>query len=272
MIYHGLTAALATRHGKERAIAAPFAALTGLTITVPQGIDTDALGTFTGETLRPASMRDTLRMKARLGMTAAGLPIGIASEGSFGPHPIIPFVAGGLEMLVFIDDSRGIEVVEEAASDATNFAALEMAPGADVDGFLSRIGFPDHAVVLRDGSEVTKGIATRADLDHLLKTSGVGARLETDMRAHLNPTRMAEIGKLAQRLARRIATPCPVCSTPGFGIVRRETGLRCEECGAPTALVRSIVRGCAACRHEEHSPRTDGLAAASPAHCPECNP
>ena len=272
MIYHGVTAALATRHGKEQAIAAPFAALTGLALIVPQEIDTDALGTFTGETPRPATMRNTLRIKARLGMTAAGLPIGIASEGSFGPHPFIPFLAGGVEMLVFIDDSRGIEVIEEAVSEYTNFASLEIASGADVDAFLLRIGFPRHAVVLRDGGSITKSIATRAQLDHLLKTAAGGARLETDMRAHLNPTRMAEIGKLAQRLARRIATHCPVCGAPGFGIVRCEPGLRCEECGATTSLARSIVHGCAACRHEMHLQNDGGRIAVSPAHCPECNP
>lgn len=272
MTYEGLTAALATQHGKEQAIAPAFAAMTGLAVTVPPGIDTDALGTFTGETPRPASMRDTLRMKARLGMKAAGLPIGIASEGSFGPHPFIPFLAGGVEMLVFIDDTRGIEVVEQAVSESTNFASLAITQGADVDGFLARIGFPAHAVVLRSGKSITKGISSRGELDHLLKHCGEGARMETDMRAHLNPTRMAEIGKLAERLASRIATPCPACATPGFGTLRHEAGLRCEDCGAPTQLTRSIVTGCASCRHEEHFPRTDGRTAASPAHCPECNP
>ena len=272
MSYHGLTAALATQHGKERAIAPAFAAMMGLAVTVPQGIDTDVLGTFTGETPRPASMRDTLRMKARLGMTATGLPIGIASEGSFGPHPFIPFLAGGVEMLMFIDDNRGIEVVEEAVCEDTNFAAQEIAPGADIEGFLARIGFPDHAVMLRNGDQITKGITSRPDLDRLLKHCNAGARLETDMRAHLNPTRMVEIGKLAERLARRVATPCPACAVPGFGTVRHEAGLRCKDCGASTHLVRSIVHGCALCRHEEHLPRSDGREAASPAECPECNP
>jgi hypothetical protein len=272
MIYDGLTAALATQHGKERAIAPPFAARTGLAITVPGGIDTDSLGTFTGETPRPGSMRETARRKARLGMEAAGLPIGIASEGSFGPHPVVPFLAAGRELMILIDDVHGIEVVEESVSTHTNFAALELEPDADVAGFLARVGFPAHAVVLRWGERVIKGIDTRAELDSLLSLCTGNARLETDMRAHVNPTRMTEIGALAATLAERMARLCPACAAPGYGIVRRETGLPCADCGAPTPLINALVAACALCGHESTSPRIDGRAAASPAECPECNP
>ena len=272
MIYQGHTAALATQHGKERAIAPPLAAMTGLAVTVPAGIDTDRLGTFTGEVPRPASLRDTLRRKARLGMEAAGLPLGLASEGSFGPHPYMPFLAMGHEAMMLIDDTRGLEIIEEAVSENTNFGALELSRGADVAGFLARIGFPAHAVVLRDGERISKGIASPDELERLLRDSSANARLETDMRAHLNPTRMAEIGKLASRLARRIATPCPACAAPGYGTLRSETGLPCEDCGAPTALVKNLVSGCARCHHEHHMPRPDGRITASPAECPECNP
>lgn len=271
MTYEGLTAALATRHGKERAIAPAFAAATGLAITVPGGIDTDALGTFTGEVARAGSMREAARRKARLGMEATGLPLGIASEGSFGPHPFMPFLALGREVLVFIDDTRGLEVFEEAISEATNFAAVDLAPGADVDAFLARAGFPAHALVLRWGERIIKGIHTRDELAGLLPCCESG-RLETDMRAHVNPTRMAEIAKLANKLAQRMATPCPACGAPGFGTVRSETGLACADCGTPTPLVRSLVSGCALCPHENHLPRPDGRSAASPAECPECNP
>lgn len=271
MAYHATTAALATRHGKERAIAPAFAAL-GMALRVPETIDTDTLGTFTGEVPRPAPMRETARLKARLGMAATGLPIGLASEGSFGPHPAIPFLAAGREMLVFIDDERGLEVAEEAISERTNFATLTLEPGAEVDGFLARVGFPQHALVLRQGEEIHKGITTRDELDRLLAKGGGPARIETDMRAHLNPTRMGEIAALATKLVQRIATPCPACGTPGFGPVRRAAGLPCADCGTPTPLTRSIVLGCARCAHEQHQPRHDKRDAASPAECPECNP
>lgn len=272
MVYGGEIAVLATQHGKEQVIAPTFAVETGLLVTVPRGLDTDSLGTFTGEVPRPASLRDTLRMKARLGMAASGCAIGIASEGSFGPHPMIPFVAAGREAMIFIDEGRGIEVIEEAFSERTNFAALQVTPDADVQGFLDRVGFPNHALVLRHGNTITKGITERAELGRLLGGCIGALRLETDMRAHLNPTRMDEIGRLAARLARRVATPCPACQAPGFGRRRSEQGLPCEDCGTPTGLTRAVVLGCTCCGHAWHRPRPDGRAAAPPAECPECNP
>lgn len=272
MLYDGLTAALATQHGKERVIAPAFASLAGLSVVVPAALDTDALGTFTGEVPRPGSMHETARMKARLGMAASDLPFGIASEGSFGPHPVVPFLAIGHEVMIFIDDMHEIEVVEESFSEVTNFAALDLVAGADVEAFLAQVRFPDHALVLRDGPRMSKGITSHDELAALLRTCSAAARLETDMRAHLNPTRMAEIGKLATRLATRMATPCPACAAPGYGTVRRETGLTCTDCGTPTPLVKHLVTGCALCGHEDHMPRSDGRTAASPAECPECNP
>jgi hypothetical protein len=83
---------------------------------------------------------------------------------------------------------------------------------------------------------------------------------------------MAEIARLAERLARRIATPCPACGAPGFGITRTERGLACAECDAPTGLVSHVVETCALCRHEQRKPRPDGRLAATPAECTECNP
>jgi len=270
--YEGRRAALATRHGKERAIAPAFARLTGLSLVVPPDLDTDALGTFTGEVPRPAPMAETARMKARMGMAATGLPLGIASEGSFGPHPAIPFIAAAREMLVFVDAEQGIEIVETEISEDTNFAALDLAPGADLDGFLARVGFPDHAVVLRAESGITKAIASRQSLERAIARAAAPLRIETDMRAHLNPTRMAMIARLAERLARRIATPCPACAAPGFGVVRAEAGLPCEDCGAETSLIRARISACARCAHGERGPRGDGRRTASPAECPYCNP
>ena len=59
--YQGAVAALATRHGKEAAVAPAMAEALGLEIMVPAELDTDSLGTFTGELPRPASMRETAR-------------------------------------------------------------------------------------------------------------------------------------------------------------------------------------------------------------------
>ncbi len=49
-------------------------------------------------------MLETAVAKARLGMRQLGLPHGIASEGSFGPHPLVPFLAASTELIVLVDD------------------------------------------------------------------------------------------------------------------------------------------------------------------------
>jgi hypothetical protein len=270
--YRGQRAALATQHGKEAAIAAAFETHAGLSINVPQSLDTDRFGTFTGEVPRPAPMRETARRKALMGMECLGLPLGIASEGSFGPHPVIPFLPAGHELMIFIDRTRSVEVVEEHFSATTNFASLDITPDADVEGFLSAARFPSHGLIFRAGGVVVKGIRDHTVLDEHLRRAQAPIRLETDMRAHMNPTRMAEITALAEKLARRIATPCPSCSAPGFGVIRSEAGLPCADCGTPTGLVRSLVMGCAPCGHEETAPRPDGRITATPAQCLECNP
>jgi hypothetical protein len=55
-------------------------------------------------------------------MVATGLPIGIASEGSYGPHPHVPLMARGIGLMVLVDDTRGIvasEVMVEHALSMT---------------------------------------------------------------------------------------------------------------------------------------------------------
>jgi hypothetical protein len=119
-----------------------------------------------------------------------------------------------------------------------------------------------------------KGIDGRAALDCAIAAAAAASpggcvRIETDMRAHLNPTRMGEIAKAGARLARRLAALCPVCSAPGWGLVRIRSGQPCSACGTQTALPRGEIFGCAGCGAEEDVPLPG---AADPAHCPNCNP
>lgn len=79
-------ASLATKHSKERAIARPLRFALGLDIAATPDLDTDLLGTFSGEVPRVGTALEVCKRKARLGMAGTGLPFGLASEGSFGPH------------------------------------------------------------------------------------------------------------------------------------------------------------------------------------------
>jgi hypothetical protein len=104
-------------HGKEQAIAPVFLAILNVIVAPAEGVDTDALGTFSGETPRRGTMLETAIAKARLGIERARLPFGIASEGSFGPHPLFPIIPAGFELLALVDDERGTTVHESLVID-----------------------------------------------------------------------------------------------------------------------------------------------------------
>lgn len=280
--YRGQRAVLTTMHGKEAVIAPVLRERLGLAVVTASAVDTDALGTFSGEVPRTGTMLEAAIAKARLGMAQSGLAIGMASEGSYGPHPYVPFMAGGIELMVLVDDTRGIVVAEHLVEDAPVFDHAFARTSGELGPFLERIGFPDHAVIVRPAMDapmhtVYKGLRRKGDLEAAVgacaSLSGDGrALVQTDMRAHMNPTRMDSIRRLASALADRLARPCPACSAPGYGQVDVESGLPCEDCGAPSIMIRNWIFGCVACDHRERRPRPDGLAYAHPAHCPLCNP
>lgn len=283
--YRGRRVALATHHGKGRAIARPFRVGLGAAVVTPPGLDTDRLGTFTGEIARVGTPEEVALRKARLGMALAGVPLGLASEGSFGPHPAIPFVPAAHELLLFVDDERGLQVAEQELSTATNYAQRHAATLDDLTDFLPRVGFPTHALIVRpadpsaanEPGAIHKGLLALPDLHDAIVRCRARSRdglalVETDMRADRNPTRMRAIRRLAVRLARRVHTQCPRCAAPGWGVVERPPGLPCRWCGLPTDLARGEIVGCAQCDERRERPRPDGLTLADPGDCPRCNP
>lgn len=281
--YFGRVATLATMHGKEAAIAPIFRERLGLTVATAPAIETDALGTFTGEIARAGTIRDAALAKAKLGMVAAGASIGIASEGSYGPHPHIPFVAGGVEMMALVDDERGLVVTERLIEHNPVYAHIVTAQIERCSDFLTRVGFPDHALIVRandahrDGRSVYKGVRTRTALAAAIADCASGSRdgrafVQTDMRAHMNPTRMATLRRLAALLCDRIAAACPACSSPGYGRIGQDTGLPCRGCGLPSGLIQRQVFGCSVCAHRETRARPDGRGNADPGECQHCNP
>lgn len=281
--YAGCVAALATRHGKEQAIAPPIAERLGLELRIPGNLDTDRLGTFTGEVPRPGTIEETAIRKARMGMQATGLSLGIASEGSYGPDPRMPLVPAGLELMVLVDDTRDIVIREHLVDPAPAYRSTRTQSASAIESWLGKAGFPSHALIVQPNVQDDRNPVFHKALDsdgalgdaidqcRRLSEDGM-ALVTTDMRAHLNPTRMRTLGRLAARFAERIATACPACDSPGFGKSGVETGLPCDWCGAPSELVRLEIFGCVACTHRERRPRRDGLERADPAHCAHCNP
>ncbi|MFN3608353.1 MAG: DUF6671 family protein [Hyphomonas sp.] len=279
--FAGRRALLATMHGKERAIGPAFRDILGTDVEVPRDLDTDQLGTFSGEIERRGSMDEVLVAKARLGLKVSGLDLAIASEGSFGPHPQIPFIPVGLEKLVLIDAKSGLVAIEHSVDLAPCYASWETRRLNDIVEHLRAAGFPGQAMIVRPNTgpagPVQKGIQSLANLEAAIEkavyaSSDGLAFVQTDMRAHFNPKRMMSIESLAKKFADRLSQACSVCSAPGWGMTGTEPGLPCSWCGAPTAWVLNERMGCFMCDNEISQPRSDGLTEADPAHCPFCNP
>lgn len=86
--------ALGTMHGKAAAIAPPLSKL-GIVLSVPEALDTDRFGAFSGEPPRTLAMIDATHAGAHAAVAATGLPVALASESAYGPHPVIPFLPRG---------------------------------------------------------------------------------------------------------------------------------------------------------------------------------
>lgn len=276
--YRGLVVSLATKHDKLDLIAPAMSRHCGLNI-VGVAVDTDVLGTFSGEVPRPGSSREVVIDKVRLGMRATGLVRGLASEGTFGPLAGNPWLLADTEIVAFVDDERGIEIVEGVVRVGLPFVAMDTTPEQLDPAALVSAGFPDHGLIVRphDGWEpIVKGIHDIVELRdavdrcaHASATSTV--RVESDFRASHHPTRRKVIAEAAERLALRLASLCPRCRCPGWGLGEHFDGAPCGECGCPTRRVRIERFVCQACDHAEDRPTAEANGV-DPAFCPVCNP
>lgn len=277
--YSGRSAVLATKHDKLPLVVPPLAAV-GVEVTAV-AVDTDQLGTFTGEIPRPGPPLDTAIAKARLGMAAAGTSLGLASEGSIGPHPASPLLVADVEVVVLVDADRDVVVWATATGIDIRATAQVLEPGQDLAGLAGRFDLPGHAVIVRPNqgppSPVVKGLRALADIDAAVATCAAAspdgqARVETDLRAHVCPSRRPVIRLAAERLASRLAARCPACASPGWGPVDAVTGVPCDWCATPVDDLRAEIDGCPACGHRAERAVVAPGATADPGRCPRCNP
>lgn len=281
--YAGSFIILTTKHAKSIAIAPPIWEKLGASV-LEYAVDTDQLGTFSGEVERKGNALECAKRKCEWSLDRLGEKVeyALASEGSFGPHPFIPFLPCDQEILYFIDRNRGFHLHLVHLSEKTNYRMQALSSLEELQIFAESAQFPSHALILRPNNRdnktiIFKGIETQTALEQAfresLKHSSDGkVWVETDMRAQMNPTRMAVIGELAMKLADRLATVCPRCSSPGWGRIRAEKGLHCEYCDQATEMIAHELYGCVLCDYTEKMPRADGLKVAPQQYCGWCNP
>jgi hypothetical protein len=280
--YYDEPIVLTSKHNKLTLIQPAFRDIAGLTV-VEQHLDTDLLGTFSGEVERTFPPLETAIRKAELGLIKTGAQLGLASEGSIGSDPLIPFAISNIEHLVLVDKVRGIVISEAFRSLEIVKVSEAVAPGEDLEQLLLSAGFPEQKLIAKpnqvdgEGSlNPIKAISTRESLLDAIaecaKQSKDGkARIEPDYRAHNSPSRAKNIIKVAEMLATRILKLCPTCNCPGWGKVGYDYGLSCQACDThDSTAVRQEVLGCASCDQ-----KLAGVVLATnlrAANCQQCNP
>lgn len=281
-LFKNRTAVIATMHKKEQAIAPLVEQELLLKTVIPNNFNTDLFGTFTRDVKRLGTQIEAARAKAEKAMEITETSLGIASEGSFGPHPAIPFLPHNREIILFLDKENNLEIIGEEFTTDTNYSHQVVSNLEEAEKFAKKAGFPEHGLVVIIGEpatgqgEIIKGIITPEHLsdavNYALKKSAGAVHLETDMRAMYNPTRMKAIERATRNLIEKIKTVCPQCYCPGFEIIERKKGLPCSLCNLPTHLTKSVVYQCKKCGFSEEKLFPDGIKTADPGMCQYCNP
>lgn len=272
---------LATKHHKEKVIA-PILKELGIQVIVPPDFDTDLFGTFTREVERAGNQLAAARLKAEKALDVTGETLAIASEGTFSPHPVIPFIACNREVVILLDKTNELEIVGQEFSTETNYSHKVIKSVPEADAFAAQFGFPEHGLVViidplsQGNAGIIKGITSKDQLLEavtfaLNKSPDGKAHIETDMRALYNPTRMKNIAKATHDLIRKINNLCPKCSCPGFDLIERKKGLRCAWCNLPTESTLALIYKCKKCDFIEETLFPDGLTS-DPSQCMYCNP
>ena len=276
-LFKGRRVCVATMHKKESMIGPLFEKAFEVTYTTADALNTDAFGTFSGEKERINSPIETARQKCLAAFDLTQLDLVIASEGSFGPHPLYGFLPCDEELVLLKDFKNDLEFSMTHRSTTTNFSLTTVSSFEAATQFLKQIGFPQHAVIIKIPNTpiLYKGIDTTGtfgQLFHQLLKNHSVIHLETDMRAHYNPTRMQVIRETVVKLIDKIKCVCPACQHPGYSVTQSIPGLPCGHCLLPTRSTLAHVSTCTKCQFSEENKFPLGKREEDPMYCDFCNP
>jgi predicted RNA-binding Zn-ribbon protein involved in translation (DUF1610 family) len=277
--FKGRKLVIATMHGKESVMAPLLQEALGVECIVPNLINTDLLGTFSGEIERKKSPYETAKDKCLLALRQTNTDLAVANEGSFGAHPSMPFVSGDDEIVLLLDTKNQLEIFAREVNTHTNFSGKEVTTVEELLEFAASVHFPSHALILRPSQNnhhsIFKGLQVREELlekFQILMAEYGSCFAETDMRAHFNPTRMKVIEAATRKLIEKLQSACPKCGAPGFDVTSVNPGLPCELCGSPTRSSLSWIYTCQACGFTLEKFFPKGKETESATFCDICNP
>ncbi len=265
-------------HGKEKVIA-PLLEELGVNVVLPPNLNTDSLGTFTGEIERTNNPLETAKQKCLQAIQLTDCSLAIANEGSFGPHPQYYFLPADEEILVLLDTKNNLEIKTSFISTETNFAAKTCFNMQEVMEFAQQVFFPSHGLIVmpseKNFAPIYKGITREKILQkHVTEILNTHQQVfvQTDMRAMHNPTRMKVIEQATQQLFSIINNICPQCHTPGFAVTKTIKGLPCSWCQTPSNYTLYHIYTCSKCNYSEEKIYPNGKQSIEPMYCQVCNP
>ena len=280
-IFNNRKALLVTMHGKEVVLGNYLKETFNITLDVTRNINTDQFGSFSGEIERKVIPQYAAKQKISAALKNYEHEIIIASEGSFFQHPANPFIQVNNEFILLMD--RKNEIAIEAQWTSSNVKYFKKSFSNDVQAydFCIKNGFPNYGVLLKANTLainplIIKDSNTESDLKKaiciLINESISGEiEVESDMRAHRNPTRMKNISIAAQQLVNNMQRQCPECLALGYSIKSSIPGLECAHCTFPSNETKGYLYHCKSCAHQEIKPiQTEQKA--DPTYCPKCNP
>lgn len=121
-LFDGRTVLIASMHKKEEVILPLLKKDLRIKYLTTSEFNTDKFGTFSGEIARDYPPLQTLRMKALAAMELYEETLVVASEGSFGAHPLSPFISANEEFVIQLDTLNELEIVGRHFTINTNFS------------------------------------------------------------------------------------------------------------------------------------------------------
>lgn len=278
-MFEGRKLLIASMHEKERVLGPLLEKEFKVHVLLDSSLNTDKFGTFSGEIERTKSVFETLRLKCNEAHKLSSIDLVIASEGSFGPHPTFYFVPANEELIMLRDYRYDLEIVAHFISTETNFSSIILENESELHEFAEKVNFPSHGLIMRSNSEnpveFIKGINTwekLAEAFQYFSSQSKEVYVETDMRAHMNPTRMKQIELCGLELIKKMKSCCPACHSPGYDVVNVTPGLPCENCSFPTKSILSLTYECKKCSYTEKKFFPKGKQVEEATYCDICNP
>lgn len=272
------TIGIVTKHGKELVISELLEKELNCKVELIKGIDTDQLGTFSGEIERKDLPFETIQKKCNIGHEK-GFDLVLASEGSFGFHPSSPFSTVNEELILLSDLKNNVLFLDRSISSETNATYDKIDSLEALKISCQKIGFPSHGVILefkKDEKKIFfKELKNFEEIIQVFETNtkdGFSCFIHSDMRAHRNPTRRKVILSATQNLIQQLKSLCPKCDFPGFIKNDHEYGLPCSNCLKPTKSIRKTFIQCKKCSYCETVDYPTNKFFEDPQFCDYCNP